>query len=184
MSKKLLKKCVNRKECKFSMFRKKEIQIGSKGTNVYIGDDCIIAGANNILIGNNVSIGARCIFFSTRAKIIIGNYVMIAPNCSFVSGNHRTDIVGEYMFNVTDDLKLPKNDRDIMIDDDVWIGIGCIILAGVRIGRGSIVGAGCVIRKDVPPYSIYINDNNIKRRFTNEQIIEHEKRLVKKYGKQ
>jgi acetyltransferase-like isoleucine patch superfamily enzyme len=42
----------------------------------------------------------------------------------------------------------------ILIEDDVWLGIGVIVMDGVRIGRGSIIGAGAVVREDVPPYAV------------------------------
>ena len=45
-------------------------------------------------------------------------------------------------------------DAPIVVEDDVWIGFGAIILAGVTIGRGAIIGAGSVVNKDVPPYAI------------------------------
>jgi len=46
------------------------------------------------------------------------------------------------------------NCEPVLIGDDVWIGIGAIILQGIRIGRGSIIGAGAVVTRDIPPYSI------------------------------
>lgn len=68
------------------------------------------------------------------------------------------------------------------IEDDVWIGCNVTILKGVRIGRGSVIGAGSVVVKDIPPYTIHVGSNGVKekRRFNDIQIIEHEKKL---YGK-
>lgn len=61
---------------------------------------------------------------------------------------------------------------NIIIEDDVWIGQGAIILSGVTIGRGSVIGAGAVVAKDIPPYSIVVGNPGkvIKKRFSDEII--------------
>lgn len=89
------------------------------------------------------------------------------------------------MSSVTDNEKLPENDRDIIIDDDVWIGINAIILGGVHIGTGSVIGAGSVVTKDVPPYAI-VGGNPakvIRYRFTEEEIKTHTEILERKKEK-
>ncbi len=58
------------------------------------------------------------------------------------------------MKSIGDDEKLPENDQDIILEGDNWIGANAIILKGVTIGYGSIVAAGAVVTKSVPPYSI------------------------------
>lgn len=56
------------------------------------------------------------------------------------------------MFDVIE--KLPENDLPVVIDDDVWVGSGAIILKGVHVGRGAIIAAGAVVTGNVQPYSI------------------------------
>lgn len=107
---------------------------------------------------------------------------MISPGVTMITGEHRTDIIGEYMRNVTAEQKLPQNDKPIVIEDDVWIGSNVTILKGVRIGRGSIIHAGAVITKNVKPYTVYINDQLKVSRFSDEEIQEHERRIKEKYG--
>ena len=86
-------------------------------------------------------------------------------------------VVGRYMYDV--DEKLPEHDLPIIIEDDVWIGTGAIILKGVRIGEGAIIASGALVNKDVPGYSIVggVPAKVLKMRFTDEQIIEHKKAL-------
>lgn len=75
------------------------------------------------------------------------------------------------------------NDQDVVIEDGVWVGCNVVILKGVTVGRGSVVGAGAVVTKDVPPYAV-VGGNPaklIKYRFTEEQIKEHE-RILKERG--
>ena len=82
------------------------------------------------------------------------DYVVFGPEVLIVTGNHRTDIVGEYILNVGDDKKLPENDADVVFAGDNWIGARAIILKGVHVGFGSIIGAGAVVTKDVPEFAI------------------------------
>lgn len=119
--------------------------------------------ADGIFLADCVSVGKktygsiRALTFNPNYKLIIGNYCSIAPNVMFiVSADHSINGISTYPFKV----KIVGNDvegiskGDILIDDDVWIGYGSIILSGVHIGQGAVVAAGSVITKDVPPYSI------------------------------
>ena len=104
---------------------------------------------------------------------------MFGPAVTIVSGDHRSDIIGKYMIEITDSEKRSEDDLDVVIEDDVWVGTGAIILKGVTIGRGSIIAAGALITKDVPPYSIVggVPARVIKMRFTPEEIKRHENNL-------
>lgn len=128
----------------------------------------------HIILGNNVGIGPRCCFLCDTN---IGNKVAIAGNVAFLnSDDHNYDIIGKTMWDSG------RGDKyKIIVNDDVWIGHGAIILSPVRIGRGAIIAAGSVVTKDVSPYSIVGGSpaKFIKWRFTEEEIIEHERRLVK-----
>lgn len=122
-----------------------------------------------ITLGNEVGIGLRCLF---QCDTIIGNKVLIAANVAFLnSDDHRYDIVGTAMWDSG-----RGDNYKIVVEDDVWIGHGAIILSPVTIGKGSIIAAGSVITKDVPPYAIVGGSpaKLIKWRFSLEQIIEHE----------
>ncbi len=127
----------------------------------------------NIVIGDYVGIGLNCLF---QTDTEIGRKVLIASNVAFVNRHdHLTHLVGRTMWDSG------QGDRyNIVVEDDVWIGHGCIILGGTRIGRGAIVAAASVITKDVPRYAIVGGNpaNLIRMRFTPEQIDEHEKLLV------
>ena len=133
----------------------------------------------NVELGNHISIGEYADFISTRSKIKIGDHVVFAPKVSMRGGDHRVDIVGRFIDTVKDHEKLPENDLDIIIEGDNWIGMNVTILKGVTIGRGTVIGAGSVVTKSLPPYSICagVPCRFIKRRFTDEQIQEHEMSL-------
>lgn len=73
----------------------------------------------------------------------------------------------------------------VIIEDDVWVGYGTIIMSGIVIKKGSIIAAGSVVTKDVDPYSIYGGNpaKKIKNRFdTDEELFEHIKKYEANYG--
>ncbi len=146
------------------------------------GQNCACRGGGsyfqgNIKLGNKVIIGRHATFLSTGAKLSIGNNVLIGPNCTIVTGDHQTNQVGKYIFDVIDKTKIC--DLDVTIEDDVWIGANVTILKGVTITKGSVIGAGSVVTKSTEPYSINVGNpcKKIKMRFTKEEMIEHEKLL-------
>ena len=157
-------------------------QFAKCGNNVVISDHPRIAGAENIYLGNDIYIGPEALIYTTKAKLILGNHITIGPRLTIVTGDHRTDVIGEYIKSVDDDHKLPENDQDVVIEDDVWMGVNVNIFKGVTIGRGSVIAGAATVVKDVPPYSVYISKDKILPRFTEEQIKEHERLLKEKYG--
>jgi acetyltransferase-like isoleucine patch superfamily enzyme len=149
------------------------------GKNVSVGHKCDFI-LSNIYCGDNVTIGDRASFIASIANIYIGNYVMFGPNVTIRGGNHRTDIKGKYMIQIKADEKLPENDEDVIIEDDVWVGCNVTILKGVVIGRGSVVAAGALVNKSCLPYSIIggVPAKMLKTRWENlDDIIEHERLL-------
>ena len=123
----------------------------------------------DIRLGDHVGIGNRCVFL---ADTEIGSKVLIADNVAFLnSDDHNFDRVGLPIWDSG------RGDQfKILVEDDVWIGHGAIILSPRKVGRGSIIAAGSLVVKDVPPYAI-VGGNPariIKMRFTTEQILVHD----------
>ena len=120
------------------------------GRNTKVHSTVILRQAKNISIGNNCLINHNNVLQAGKgsSKISIGNYVHTGPNVMMFAYNHGFD-----------DINIPSiqqdyYDADIIIGDDVWIGAGTIILAGVHIGNGCVIAAGAVVNKDVPDYAI------------------------------
>lgn len=136
---------------------------------------------SHISIGNCVQIGGHASFIASIAYIYIGNKVRFGPGVTIRGGNHRYDIVGKYIYDITDKEKHHTDDEDVIVEDDVWVGTNVTILKGVTIGQGAIVAAGSVVNKDVPPYAIVggVPAKVLKYRFNPEQILEHERILYK-----
>lgn len=130
----------------------------------------------SIFVGDNVNLGLRPILMASRSTIVIGNNVMFGPEVTVRGGNHRIDIVGTPMIQVTDQMKRAEDDPGVIIEDDVWVGTRAIILAGVVVGRGSVVAGGAVVTRNVQPYTI-IGGNPARRisdRFTLAEALRHE----------
>lgn len=142
-----------------------------------------IAGLENIVMGDHVTVGVGSTLFTTGAKLVFKGHFISGPHLTVITGDHMS-LVGKFIDEVTaEDKQLSEQGRlldlDVVIEEDVWCGANVTILKGVTIGRGSIIAAGAVVTKDIPRYSIAggIPAKVIKQRFTQEEIIEHEARL-------
>lgn len=105
------------------------------------------SAGNLIQLGNNVFVGACC-QFNSSTKIVVGDNCLIASNTTFVDTGHE-NLLGK-LINLQ-----PCIFEEIVVGDDVWIGTQCAILKGVTIGNGSIIGAGSVVNKSIPPNQIW-----------------------------
>lgn len=106
-------------------------------------------------------------------RLQIGNYCSIAKNVKFLlSGEHNYRRFSTYPFDkILGSGKVECECRGaIILEDDVWIGYGCIILSGCRIGKGAVIGAGSIVAKDIPPYTVYVGNKVLKQRFS-ERVI-------------
>lgn len=114
------------------------------GKNVNIEQGARFDG--RISLGDNSGIGVNA-FIS--AHVTIGNDVMMGPDCTILTANHGFSSLDVPMW------KQPFSDpKPVIIEDDVWIGARVVILPGIRVGHGSVIGAGSVVTHDVEPYSI------------------------------
>jgi acetyltransferase-like isoleucine patch superfamily enzyme len=106
-----------------------------------------IIGNGQLIIGNHVGLNGTTI--TARKKIIIGDYTMIGPNTIIVDND------GHNAWPPRDRWITSGISDEIIIENDVWIGMNCIILKGVKIGNGSIIAAGSVVINNVDANSLY-----------------------------
>lgn len=132
--------------------------------------------SQNVKVGKHSYGALNVTWMAPRdVKLTIGNYVSIGPNVQFlVGGDHNFHRISTWPFQSMvyhqPTLNSEKN-RDIVVEDDVWIGMESLIMSGVTIGKGSVIGARSIVTKDVPPYSIFIGNKVVKKRFP-DSIIE------------
>ena len=145
------------------------------GRNVYLRPShSDFKGLWNLSIDDGTTIPKGSVFYCTEAALSIGKRVTFGPRPTIITGDHRIDVVGNYIQENIE--KLPENDAPVVIEDDVWIGANVTILKGVTIGRGCVIAAGAVVTKSTPPYAIVggVPARVLKYRFTTEQVKKHE----------
>jgi acetyltransferase-like isoleucine patch superfamily enzyme len=103
---------------------------------------------------------ALFVYSATDGKLHIGKYCSFAAEAKiFLGGEHRTDWISTYPFNVLDPAFShikghPRSKGDVSIGNDVWVGRGATIMSGVTVGNGAAIGAYSVVTKDIPDYAI------------------------------
>lgn len=112
--------------------------------------------------------------FNDNYKLKIGNFCSIGPEvCFLLSSDHCLNYISTFPFKVKYGVEEFEgiSKGDIIVEDDVWIGYGAIILSGVHIAQGAVIAAGSVVTKDVPAYAIVAGNpaKVIKYRF--EQVV-------------
>jgi acetyltransferase-like isoleucine patch superfamily enzyme len=144
------------------------------GKNVIIDDNCLIDAKgldnNGIVVGDNVLVGRNTILLCTNGDIYIGNNVSIGFNSEIMSANYvklgENVLVSSYCYlnAATHDFQrtdIPVSEQEstggrIVLEDNVWLAANVKVLDGVTIGKDSIIGAGAVVNKDLPPLSIAV----------------------------
>ena len=126
------------------------------GRDLHVGKGTRLWAPKRLAIGKCVYIGKQV---HIEANCRIGNYCLLANRVAIV-GRHDHDFsavgfpvrfapwVGSKRF------PSPYADEEAVIEDDVWLGYGTVVLTGLTVGRGSVVAAGSVVTRDIPPYSI------------------------------
>ena len=117
----------------------------------------------DIKIGDRVQFGKYC---SIATDVHFGNNILMAGRVAFVGKNdHCFETSGKYIWDGE-----RKDDGLTIVEDDVWIGHASTIVAGVTIGKGSIVAAGAVVNKSIPACEIWggIPAKKLRERFKNE----------------
>lgn len=105
-------------------------------------------------IGNNFFTGPHCYFDTNQfSPVRIGDDVMFGPYCKLIGGNHDYS----YTKGPLSDHRFPRpHQKEIIIENGVWIGANAVILTGAQIGEGSIIGAMGLVNHVVPPYTVAV----------------------------
>lgn len=135
-----------------------DIEDSVRGTLITVGARSVIdsfvkikpaGGTGDIKIGEDSCVNSGCVLY-TGNGITIGNNVLIAANCTFAPVNHqyqsRDTLIRQQGFR--------PSKGGIVIEDDVWIGANCVILDGAILRQGCVIGAGSLVRGEIPAFSI------------------------------
>jgi len=135
-----------------------DIEDSVRGSRIVIGDGSSVdsfvkfkpaGGTGDIVIGERCTINSGCVLY-TGNGIKIGNDVAIAANCTFAPVNHafeRKDMLIR-------EQRFAESKGGIIIEDDVWIGAGCVLLDGTILRKGCVIGAMSLVRGEVAAYTI------------------------------
>lgn len=133
---------------------------GSVGKHSSVGQNFLCQCGKHIFIGEKTIINMNCTMMDENI-IRIGNQVLIAPNVQFYTATHPIEAGERFVENwdeTSGDLFFRTKALPIIIEDNVWIGGGVIVLAGVTIGNNSVIGAGSVVTKSIPPCSVAVGN--------------------------
>lgn len=124
---------------------KGELLTFAHGGKILIGDYCYVGENAKIWSALNISIGNR---------VLIAHSVNIFDNLTHPINPARRHEHFRQIITRGHPAQIDLEERTVFIDDDAWVGAMSIILPGITVGKGSIIGAGSVVTKDVPPYTI------------------------------
>lgn len=150
-------------------------KLGYFGKGASLGIPADLKKPENIFLYDFARIGRRSTIMTTKeSKFIMKSGCLTAEGLVVVTSNHRQR-VGKYLNSNNEDAVY----GDVIVDEDVWIGVNVTLLAGVHIGRGAIIGACSVVTKDIPPYTIAVGNpaRVIKLKWAIGDIIKHEEIL-------
>lgn len=160
-------------------FGMKRSKFGYIHPTAFVRQPIQIKGIENVYLYEGTVIQGHAKIITTQANFIMKKHSGSAEGLTVVTGNHFS-IPGKWWLDITDADKISKNlDKDVVVEEDVWLGSNVTLLSGVKVGRGAVVGAGSVCRCNIPPYSIVMGNpaKVIGYRFTPEEVMEHEKVL-------
>ncbi len=139
-----------------------------------------IVGINSHIVPQNMYVDDYCViqdqvnFISYTGKLYVKKFSVISSGVAIIPASHRLTVGVPFFLSTLGHIN--DEEGDIFIDEDCWIGAGAILLPKCHIGRGSVVGAGSVVKKSIPPYAVVVGSpaRIIATKFSIEQILRHE----------
>ena len=152
-------------------------RLGYCGKNVELRLNRSPGSLSRIYLYDNTNIYHEFRFISVSGRLVMRKNSGAAAGLTVITGNHQRikgvffkDISGSHEYDI---------EKDVIVEEDVWIGANVILLSGVTVGRGATVAAGSVCVKNVPPYAVVMGNpaRVVGFNFAPEEIVEHEKHL-------
>ena len=161
------------KKIRMLLFRRRFAAIGKHS---YVNPNSQLV-PENMYLDDYVVIQDNTNFISLNGKLYVKKYSVISSGCIIVPSPHILKVGVPFYVNAQ--YHIGDIDKDIVIEEDCWIGAGAILLPGVTIRRGSVVGAGAVVTKGTLPYSVVagVPAKIIATKFNLQQVLQHEKKI-------
>lgn len=166
----------------FLVYRKIKCQymlptLGFKDKSSEIGFPILITYPKNVFLFEKTRINPGAKIITYRGKFIVRKFSEIAYGFTVITGNH-TPTVG-FPQTTIGHSHLNDKEKDVIVEEDVWIGANVTLLSGAHIGRGCVIGACSLVNKEIPPYAVVVGSpaKIIASKFTLEQILIHEEKL-------
>lgn len=146
--------------------------------------DAVVTSPSHLFMGEETSIPSGSVIMNGEGgAFIMKKWSFSSIGLIVACGNHMP-VVGMPLIRVTDAIKDQldkehKYSKDVVVDEDVWLGARVTLLAGSHVCRGAIVAAGAVVTSCVPAYSIWggVPAKHIKWKWTVEQVLQHEEKV-------
>ncbi|GAB2456305.1 acyltransferase [Xylanimonas ulmi] len=124
-----------------------ELREASVGAGARISPTVSVRNGRRVSVGAGAQIGASCSLWAgdSTGRIVIGDHALFAPDVFVTASNYDFDAVPGPV------MAAPKREADVTIGANTWLGARVVVLPGVSIGDGSVVAAGSVVTKDLPP---------------------------------
>lgn len=140
------------------------------GKNICIDTSCVIVNPELMTLGDNVFIGRDA---HISSEMTLGNNILIGPRGVIIGGNHIYAVKGRSIRFLHP--KERENGEPISIEDEVWCGAQVVILGNVTLGIGCVIGAGSVVTRRIPPFTVAVGNycRPIRKIFSENILKEH-----------
>lgn len=150
---------------------------GYFGETTILKTPAIITNPSNVFLYEDIHVRENLNVINHTGKVIIKKFCGIAPDCTIVTGNHTPTVSIPQCLGGHKHIN--DKEKDIIIEEGVWLGTRVTLISGAHIGRGAVIGSCSLVNKEIPPYAVAVGSpaKIIASVFTIEEIIEHEKVL-------
>jgi acetyltransferase-like isoleucine patch superfamily enzyme len=116
------------------------------GPGLRMSPSASLRNAERVTLGRDVHVGERCCLWAgdSSGRITLGDHALLGPEVFITASNYQTGAGRPVMHQ-------PKDEQDVVVGSDVWLGVRVTVLPGVTIGDGAVVAAGAVVTRSLPP---------------------------------
>ena len=157
--------------------RLKNMHLGYMGKNVMFAFPSCISNPSRVYLHDYSRLQRHHTIYNDTGKFILKEYSGASVDLLVVTGNHKPTVgIPQYLLGPS---HINDDERDVIVEEDVWIGARVTLLAGAHLGRGAVIGANTLVNKEIPPYAVAVGSpaRIIAAKFTIDEILEHEKIL-------